>query len=1380
MQQPNDYAKIKAEGGPYDSLIQTAAANHGVSYDLLHKQLFKESSFNPNAKSPTGPRGIGQFTKATGLAYGLERDEDFYNPEKSIDAAARHMRDNIKIAGGDELKALLLYNQGGGRVGRKQLEAYDRGDFSGVSEEGLGYMQALMDVTNTGKKAELDSFVKPSGGFEAPAGIEEQPKAVPGNVPDTFASFEMTGKNIAPKATPFAQELYESTGKTDDGDRGFFEGAGNNASVELRTSVLGMMIRAVNEAPPEADFMQTYTVVQDLFNDPFDLGRLSDWQDEDYDKLRSSGLDPQYYDVVLRGYRRNFDQNLALAMENQRMAETTQGDRLGASLVGGGAGMLGDPYSLVNPAKGTAGNLGARLLGGAVAGGAIGGLSEQSAAKVSGREEHLGMAIAGGAAFGGTLNGLLGARPNGRNSWDAPDDGPQGLEGELLGPEGGPFNPNGIDNGQLRLEQSPIEGEFGLLQLPNPDAPLQGTIGRLQAREQARLDGLDEDPTAMPFRPGEEVKQGPAGDYLDVPFDADAARTLDGSIHSGGSPINPKTVETFAELNAEAPRASIGVRLGGITEIGLKLGRSLNEETRKLASDLFRSSTGYQDGSNGKFGATASDIAERLRSQDNVAHNKLATGLDEVLQDAYWKGQRVTEGAKREAISRRVVEVLERSGTVISGKTLTPAELKLAEQLREHMNQKWDYISNPAQFGDLRAKALLEDTRHFSTYFPQRYSSAAKAQAIQRFGGEEGLQQAIAHSWMASYMSRPHVRQRVDKMIQEGFEKANKGKLDAKPMTPEQLREAVEKYANDKAYGISNSDRFTANSLVEEHLKDGAGLENNDYLEARNLFDSDMQVQAPDGGTFSVNDLRDFNLLRVVPQYDRRVNGDIAIMGGTGKTTKELKNLVNGMRQKAGPGKDTLETDALLDAIKMFTGRARRDPDGVWATFARSLNDVGFVTKNAYMGAQNITEAASLIVKGHQRMLLKGVPLLKQWTTTKAKLAPEDIKQMHGLLFGRELDDLIRPERQDIVDNLRQNSSEIGAQVAGSVKYATQELSARSPFTWLLRESGNYLMDAGRQGALVDLIDHTLNGKVTDLFSPERLRSASVSPEQFKGIQDLIKAHFKQDRKSGKWRIENPEGLASDVRSMDLYRLGDRVADETMLRPHKMSIAPSKQYGAGWAMALQFKMFVLRSLNGRMARGWMEATRNGQVLDQTMQVLVSVGLATAFYAASAHTKALGLPERAREKYLEKALSPSLMAYAAISRSSHVGAPLGVANFISAPLGFDQAAMLRTSILPREKREQQAGRAIKYNPLQSDLVSGFVGGVAEQIPAANVAAHGVQAGYSAINLMGDQPRADRQGHMTGLWNALRQFVPNDPLSQSLMQRLAEDQGVDRAR
>jgi len=1346
MQQHNNYDQIRTKGGPFDSLILASSENYGVPYALLHKQLFKESSFNPNAVSPTGPRGLAQMTKATGAAYGLHTDADFFDPAKSIDAAARHMRDNIRIAGGDQLKALLMYNQGAGPVGQKQLDAYDQGDFSKISPEGLGYMRDLMDVAGTGRKTELDAFVKPASGFEAPAGIDALPKVQAGNAPSTFASFGVTGQDLTPKQQPFAQTLYETTGQPSDAERGLFEGTGNNASVTLQTSVLGMLIRAATQNP-EADFTEQAAMLKDVFNDPFDptaigsAGRLSDWTDEDYNKLRTSGLDPQFYDVVLRGYRRNFDSNLQLALENQRMIQSTSGDRFGASLVGGAAGMLGDPWTLVNPARGIPALFGRRAIEGAVTGGLLNGLSEHSAAKASGREEHLVAAIAGGAAFGGLLNGALGPRP-----------------------------------GTLRFdEMKPMD----LLALANskhgPEQAMVSTSNRLVSREQARQGGSNEDPTAMPFRESEQVKQSASGDYLDVPFDETAARTTDGSILSGGNPINPKTIETFKELHPE-DRSNFGFTTGGLTEIGLTLARSQSDEVRAVAHDLFRSPTGYRDGSNGKFGATASDIAERLRSQDNVVHNKLFGGFEDTLKDPLWHAQPMSKGAKLEAISRRVVEALESQET----KGLTPPELKLLDTLREHMDQKWDYISNPAQFGDLRAKALLEDTRHFSTYFPQRYSTAAKHQAIARFGGEEGLQEAIAHSWMASYMSREKVRQRIDKMIQEGFERASKDNPEAKPMTPREVLAAVEKYANDKAYGISHSDLFEGNATIEEHLKDGAGIENNDYLEARNLFDSDMRIQAPDGGMFSVNDLRDFNVLRVVPQYDRRVNGDIAIMGGTGKTTKELKDLANSLKRRAPKGRQQQDATALMEALKMLTGRARRDPDGVWGTFARSLNDIGFMTKNAYMGAQNITEAASMIVKGHQMMLLKGIPLLKKWSTADARLTPEDVRDLHGLLFGKELDDTIRPSRQDIVDGLRENSSELGAQVAGAVKWATGEASVRSPFTWLLRESGNYIMDAGRQGVLVDLIDHTLNGKATNLFSPERLRSASITPEQFKGIQDLIKESFRQDRKSGKWRIKDAAKLASDTRSMDLYRLGDRVADETMLRPHKMSMAPSKQYGPGLAMALQFKMFVLRSLNGRAVRGWMEATRNGQALDQTLQVVVSLGLGAGYYYATAHTKALGLPERERRRYLERALDPSMVAYAAISRSSHVGAPLGIFNFLSAPLGFDQAAMVRSSILPRGDQGKQDDRPIRGNPLQSDLMGGFAGRVAEQVPSLGVLAYGAQAGYSGFHLLQDKRGADIQGHRTGLWNALKQFVPNDPISQNLMRRLAEDQGVDRVR
>ncbi|MCZ0777934.1 hypothetical protein, partial [Klebsiella pneumoniae] len=76
----------------------------------------------------------------------------------------------------------------------------------------------------------------------------------------------------------------------------------------------------------------------------------------------------------------------------------------------------------------------------------------------------------------------------------------------------------------------------------------------------------------------------------------------------------------------------------------------------------------------------------------------------------------------------------------------------------------------------------------------------------------------------------------------------------------------------------------------DDNITGLVGIENNSFLEARNMFDSDLPVTLPDGSTFSVNDLRDFDMARIIPAYDRRVNGDISIMGGSGKTTQQLKD----------------------------------------------------------------------------------------------------------------------------------------------------------------------------------------------------------------------------------------------------------------------------------------------------------------------------------------------------------------------------------------------------------------------------------------------------------------------------------------------------------
>ncbi|WP_087502337.1 transglycosylase SLT domain-containing protein [Pseudomonas sp. SID14000] len=1391
-----EYAAVQQSGGPYDDLIQSAAAQYGVSYPLLHKQLFMESRFDPAAKSPTGPRGIGQMTKATGRAYGLVTEADFFNPAKSIDAAARHMRDNVKLSGGDELKALLMYNQGGGPVGRGQLQAYDQGDFSKVSEEGLKYMARMADVAKGSRADALASLAKPVGGpeattsdgsasYAAPDFMQPIPKA--GAVEPVQAATGLTGGPGLEVATPFAK-LLADTG-ADDTEPGIFGKTGESVKASLQTSPLGMAIRAAI-GHGEFDLTESYTRMKDVFNDPFEMGRLSDWTEEDYNKLRSSQLDPSFYDVVLRGYRKNFDENLQLALENQKMLREQATAGMGAQLIGGAAAMLGDPWTLVSPGRGAAAGLGSRLVGGAVAGGALGGLSEHTNAKVAGREENLGMAILGGAAFGSALNGLLGARPA------AASRGPQPLEGDFLGPEVAPESPRGPG-----LEAGPIEGEYqpvslleGRLSLPGPEGDVSGPATRLLVREKARQAGLEDDPSAMPHRDGDEVFENGPVDFTDVPFEPGAARTANGAIHSAGSPLNPRTIRDFDELDPYDTKANLGVRFGGMSEIGLVLGRSTNDELRTLANDLFRSPTGYTNGSNGKFGVTASDLHQRFHAQDNKAYRGFQTLFDEIHADPYWKAQPLTQAGRQEMASRRIVEALERGDTV----GLTPGEVKMVGALQEHLGEKLDRLVNPGQFGRLDAKPLLQNTRHTNSYYPNRYSTAAKQGYIRELG-RDGLQEAIKRSWLASYMKRPAVKARVDDMLQEALQarlaaiapkppRGTKGQKKVAPKVDPQveakiLQELVEKYAHDKAYGISHSEQFNRSSLIEENLDGLTGLENNAYLEARQLFDSDVSIQLPSGDDFAVNDLREFDIMRLVPQYDRRTNGDVALMASTGKTTKELKDQAIAIEQAATRGDEKQDAQALYGALKILTGRARRDPDAAFGTFVRALNDIGFTTKNAYMGIQNFGEAAKLAVNGHLKMLLKDVPVLREWTTAGTHLKPEDISAMHDLLFGKELDDLIRPSRADIVDNLRNRTSGFMATLAGNVKWFTGEAAVRNPFTWLLQESSNLLLDAGRQGMMVDLANQVLNGKTSSLFTSERLRSASISKEQFQGISDLIREHFTRDS-SGKWSLNDREGLAKDVRSMDLWRLGDRVADETILRAHKVSAQASVQYGPVVGAAMQFKMFVLRSVNGRMVRGYWEAHRNGSraALDQAAQVGVSLGLATMLYAASAQLKALGLPDRARKDYLDKAFSLPMLSYAAISRSSHIGAPAGVASVVGGPLGYDWATAARTSILPREPSPKRAEGAPMAGvaPLHSNGVQDVISNTLDQIPAAGVLANAGMGFYSAAHVAADKRGDDVQGHRTALWNALRFFVPNDPMTQNVMMRMAQDSGVRATR
>jgi hypothetical protein len=88
--------------------IARAARRWSVAGTLLAAQLYKESNFNPFARSPAGAEGIAQFMPATARAMGLGNP---FDAERAIDAQAHLMRDLLRQFGAVPL-ALAAYNAG--------------------------------------------------------------------------------------------------------------------------------------------------------------------------------------------------------------------------------------------------------------------------------------------------------------------------------------------------------------------------------------------------------------------------------------------------------------------------------------------------------------------------------------------------------------------------------------------------------------------------------------------------------------------------------------------------------------------------------------------------------------------------------------------------------------------------------------------------------------------------------------------------------------------------------------------------------------------------------------------------------------------------------------------------------------------------------------------------------------------------------------------------------------------------------------------------------------------------------------------------------------------------------------------------------------------
>jgi soluble lytic murein transglycosylase-like protein len=106
---PVSAAPAKPVGGDFNALVESIAAQHQLSPDLIHSVIKVESNYNPNAVSPKGALGLMQLIPATARRFGVS---DVFDPVENIQGGVKYLKYLLDLYGNDFRLALAAYNAG--------------------------------------------------------------------------------------------------------------------------------------------------------------------------------------------------------------------------------------------------------------------------------------------------------------------------------------------------------------------------------------------------------------------------------------------------------------------------------------------------------------------------------------------------------------------------------------------------------------------------------------------------------------------------------------------------------------------------------------------------------------------------------------------------------------------------------------------------------------------------------------------------------------------------------------------------------------------------------------------------------------------------------------------------------------------------------------------------------------------------------------------------------------------------------------------------------------------------------------------------------------------------------------------------------------------